>query len=563
MEMTAPGAKRSNISTPPRVLIIGAGINGCGVFRDLCLQGVECLLVDRGDICEGASAAPSRLIHGGIKYLETGEFRLVRESCIERNRLLRNAPHYVKPLETLVPVRSLFGGLLSSTLRFLGLKVKLNDRGVLITEIGLRLYDFYSHAIQALPNHRFFYRTKLRQEIPLFDPSIIAAGLYYEGRVTHGERLGLELVLDGLHAKPSSQVALYSTVARSETGQFQLTDQLTGTVRTIEADYVINAGGAWIDDVNHGLGFATHYIGGSKGSHLIVDHAELFNALKGRMVYFGTADGRVNLAYPFFGHVLIGSTDIKINHPDEAYCSDEEIDYLLGAVKEIFPTIEIERQQILLTYCGVRPLPRSDGTNIGEVSRDHYMAHDSIPNTTIPLVSLIGGKWTTFRAFADEASRHILAHFGIARAHQTENEPIGGGRHYPITEAEHANWISTKADLYRCKPSRMAELLHRYGTRAEHIAAFERDIAYQPLKNATQYSHAEIVILCREEWVRRLADILLRRTEMAMAGQVSLPLIHEIAEIAAAELAWDADRKRAEIDATIHAMQRRSVRMAA
>jgi len=563
MEMTAPGTKRSNNSTPPRVLIIGAGINGCGVFRDLCLQGVECLLVDRGDICEGASAAPSRLIHGGIKYLETGEFRLVRESCIERNRLLRNAPHYVKPLETLVPVRSLFGGLLSSTQRFLGLKVKLNDRGLLITEIGLRLYDFFSHAIQTLPNHRLFHRAKLLQEVPLFDPSIIAAGVYYEGRVTHGERLGLELVLDGLHAKPSSQVALYSTVSRSETGQFKVTDQLTGTIRAIEADYVINAGGAWIDDVNRSLGFATHYMGGSKGSHLIVDHAELFNVLKGRMVYFGTTDGRVNLAYPFFGHVLIGSTDIKIIHPDDAYCSDEEIDYLLGAIKEIVPTIHIERRQILLTYCGVRPLPRSDGANIGEVSRDHYMAHDTIPNTDIPLVSLIGGKWTTFRAFADEASRYILAHFGIKRTHQTENESIGGGRHYPITEAEQVDWIGTKADLYLCTRPRMAELLYRYGTRAENIAASERDIGYQPLITATQYSRAEIAFLCRNEWVNRLVDILLRRTEMAMAGHVSLPLIHEVAEIAASELAWDAERKRAEIESTIQAMQRRSVRMAA
>ena len=100
------------------VLIIGAGINGCGLFRDLCLQGVDCLLVDRGDICEGASAAPSRLIHGGIKYLETGEFRLVRESAIERNRLLRNPPHYVKPIQTVLPVKSWFGGIVTSAPRF-------------------------------------------------------------------------------------------------------------------------------------------------------------------------------------------------------------------------------------------------------------------------------------------------------------------------------------------------------------------------------------------------------------------------------------------------------------
>ena len=561
--MSAPIAPSSTISTPPRVLIIGAGINGCGVFRDLCLQGIECLLVDRGDICEGASAAPSRLIHGGIKYLEAGEFRLVRESCIERNRLLRNAPHYVKPLETLVPIRSWLGGLLSSTLRFMGLKVRLNDRGIIITEIGLHLYDFYSHAIKVLPNHRFFNRTKLKHEVPLFDPSIIAAGLYYEGRVTHGERLGLELVLDGIHVNPSSQVALYSKVIRTASGRFQLTNQLNDTTSDIEANYIVNAGGAWIDHINHGLGLETHYMGGSKGSHLIVDHPELFNSLKGRMIYFGTADGRVNLAYPFFGHVLIGATDIKIDHPDEAYCSDEEIDYLLGSIKEIFPTIHIERHNILLTYCGVRPLPSNDNTTMGNVSRDHYMAQDHIPGTTLPLVSLIGGKWTTFRAFAEEISHHVLSHFGIQRTHKTENEAIGGGRHYPITEIEQAAWISKKAALYRCQPSRMKELLHRYGTRAEKIATFERNVGYEPLKSANQYSRAEITFLCRNEWVNRLADILLRRTEMAMAGHVSLPLINEIAEIAAAELSWDQDRKHTEIETAIKEMQRRHIRMAA
>jgi len=561
--MSAPIAQHSNTSMPPRVLIIGAGINGCGVFRDLCLQGIECLLVDRGDICEGASAAPSRLIHGGIKYLEAGEFRLVRESCIERNRLLRNAPHYVKPLETLVPVRSLFGGLLSSTLRFLGLKVKLNDRGVLITEIGLRLYDFYSHAIQALPNHRFFNRAKLRQEVPLFDPTIIAAGLYYEGRVTHGERLGLELVLDGLHANPSSQVALYSTVARSETGQFQLTDQLTSKVRTIEADYIINAGGAWIDNVNHSLGFATHYMGGSKGSHLIVAHAELFNALNGRMVYFGTTDGRVNLAYPFFGHVLIGSTDIKINHPDEAYCSDEEIDYLLGAIKEIFPTIKLDRDQIILTYCGVRPLTRSDGTQIGDVSRDHYIAHDVVPGTSVPLISLIGGKWTTFRAFADEAANLILAHFGTTRVNSTEDEAIGGGRHYPTTEIARKNWLIKNASLYRSTSKRIEELLDRYGTRAELIASIERDRGFEPLTFMATYSREEIVFLCHAEYVHRLSDIVLRRTEMAMAGQINLLAIREIAELVANELAWDQARVESEIDNTIQEMERRRVRLVA
>ena len=392
------------------VLIIGAGVNGCGLFRDLCLQGIECLLIERGDICEGASAASSRLIHGGIKYLETGEFRLVRESAIERNRLLRNAPHFVKPLETVLPMQSWFGGIVPSALRFLGLNVELKDRGALITEVGLRIYDFYSRKVQALPDHRFLGPRALKSEYPAFAPGIKAAGLYHEGRITHAERLGMELVMDGLDVNPASALRTYTTAAPDEKpGLLTLTDGITGETASVSCSVIVNAGGAWIDKVNAGLGINSKHMGGSKGSHVIVDNPELIEALKGRMIYFGTADGRVNLVYPFFGNVLIGSTDIPVKDPDEAFCSEEEIKYLIKVVSEVLPNIRITRDQILLSYCGVRPLPRSEGVDIGAVSRDHAIARDKLPETDVPVLSLIGGKWTTFRAFAEQSATRPAA----------------------------------------------------------------------------------------------------------------------------------------------------------
>src|ERR1700722_13737165 len=124
------------------VLIIGAGVNGAGLFRDLCEQGVDCLIIDKADFGSGTSAAPSRLIHGGLKYLETGEFRLVAQSTLERNLLLRNAPHLVRPLETVLPIHSYFGGIVMSALRFFGVKSKLADRGAIISKLGLAIYDF-------------------------------------------------------------------------------------------------------------------------------------------------------------------------------------------------------------------------------------------------------------------------------------------------------------------------------------------------------------------------------------------------------------------------------------
>ncbi|WP_156420789.1 FAD-dependent oxidoreductase, partial [Aureimonas sp. AU22] len=162
------------------VVIIGAGINGIGTFRDLSLQGVDCLLIDRGDFCSGASESSSRLMHGGLKYLETGEFRLVRQSAEERNILLRNAPHFVTPLETALPVRSWFGGIVPSIKRFLGLKAKLNDRGAIITKLGLTMYDAFGRRFRTMPVHRFIGGARARAELKGLDPAITAVGLYYE-----------------------------------------------------------------------------------------------------------------------------------------------------------------------------------------------------------------------------------------------------------------------------------------------------------------------------------------------------------------------------------------------
>ena len=542
------------------VLIIGAGINGCGLFRDLCLQGVDCLLIDRGDICEGASAAPSRLIHGGIKYLETGEFRLVRESAMERNRLLRNAPHFVKPLETVLPVQSWFGGIVPSALRFFGLNAKMKDRGALITEVGLRIYDFYNRKVQALPDHRFLGPQALKLEYPSFAPHIKAAGLYYEGRITHAERLGMELVMDGLAANPSSMLCTYATAMRhQEAGHLALTDSITGQTATVSCSVVVNAGGAWIDKVNATLGINSRHMGGSKGSHLIVGNPQLVEALKGRMIYFGTADGRVNLVYPFFGNALIGSTDIPVEDPDEAVCSDEETEYLIKAVSEIFPTIRVTREQILLSYCGVRPLPRSDGGDVGAVSRDHAIGRDLLPGTNVPVLSLIGGKWTTFRAFAEQSAGLILSLLKKTPSRSTVELAIGGGRNYPKDEASVDDVIRGIASASRLDIKRARDLFARYGTSASSVAQTIATVPDAPLLALPSYTSGEIIHICRTESVRRLSDILLRRTAIAMEGLLSFQAVNDVAEVAAAALGWDDRRTAFEIDQARAELKRRAV----
>jgi glycerol-3-phosphate dehydrogenase len=536
------------------VLIIGAGINGCGTFRDLCLQGVDCLLIDRGDVCGGASSAPSRLIHGGIKYLETNEFRLVKESAMERNRLLRNAPHYVKALEVVFPAKTWFGGLWDAMSGYLGLGGRIKERGALLIEVGLRIYDFYSRKVQALPDHRFYNKSALREDFPAITRDAVAAGLYHEGRVTHAERLGLEVVLDGLAAQPGSALATYTEVSgRPKAGRFTLKDTISGKTHSVTADVVINAGGAWIDKLNDSLGITSHYMGGSRGAHLIVKHDGLMEALQGRMMYFGCKDGRFNLIYPFFGNALVGSTDISQPDPDEAFCSSEETDYMLAMVSEIFPEITLTRNDVILTYCGVRPLPAANGKNIGDVSRDHSIGWDTLPGTQVPVLSLIGGKWTTFRAFSEQSCDTVLSLLGKPRKVSTVDLPIGGGRDYPRDEKSRATFTA-KVGI------RGAELLERYGTKALAVQTHAATTQDRPLASLPGYSLGEIAYICTHENVRHLADLLLRRTAITMEGLLSPEAIRETASIAANVLGWNKARITSEIAYAEAELAKRSVK---
>lgn len=335
-------------------IIIGAGINGCGTFHDLARQGLRVLLLERGDICQGASAASSRLMHGGLKYLETGEFRLVRESLTERNMLLSTAPHYVRPLECVVPVTSTWGGIAGSVARFLGINAKINDRGYVITGLGLALYDLYGRALRSMPKHRMLRRARLRRLMPELAARISGAGIYYEGQITHAERLGLELVLDSEAANPAARSETHVTVTGSAKGALTYR-RACGESVSVTAPVIVNAGGAWIDRVNAALGIDSRLMGGSRGSHLIVDNGALLRALDGRMIYFGTADGRVNLVYPFEGKVMVGSTDIPQPDPDTAACSDDEEAYLRQAVATVFPDIPVTPEQIVFRFSGTRP----------------------------------------------------------------------------------------------------------------------------------------------------------------------------------------------------------------
>jgi glycerol-3-phosphate dehydrogenase len=526
------------------VVIVGAGINGIATFRDLSLQGVDCLLVDKGDFCSGASSAPSRMIHGGLKYLETGEFRLVGEATHERNRLLKNAPHLVRPLETIVPLHSRLGGLTDAVARFLGRKGGSDDRGAWIVKLGFALYDFLGRKERTMPTHRMMDRDEALKSVPGLDPSIVGAGIYYDAWITQPERLGVELVLDGEAANPGSLGINHVALQAHDGDRLVLADGIEGERFEVRPQVLVNAAGAWIDGANRAAGISSHHIGGTKGSHLLLDHQEMHDALAGRMIYFGRKDGRICLAYPFLDKVLTGSTDIRTTTPDSVVCEDGEIDYMLGALRELFPAMRIERDQIVYTYCGVRPLPASDAANPGVVSRDHSMPeHEPHDDRPFPVLCLVGGKWTTFRAFGAEVADAVLARLGRQRRTGTENLPIGGGR--PDGTA--------KGD------ARLQALHERYGSRAKDFLGTLQGVndPDRPLAHLPGYGTREIAWLCLAERAPTLADLVLRRTTIAITGRASGPAIDELAGIAARTQGWDEARRAREIEALLDELAKR------
>jgi glycerol-3-phosphate dehydrogenase len=378
------------------VLIIGGGINGVGVFRDLALQGVNVLLVEKGDFCSGASAASSHMVHGGLRYLENGEFRLVREALTERNRLLQNAPHYVHPLPTTIPIFSWFSGILNAPLKFLRLRDKPGDRGAVVIKLGLTMYDWFTRNQQTLPRHKFYSKSKSLTQRPSLNPEIAATATYYDAWMPYPERICVELIADAEVVSTQARAVNYMKVTGAEGDGVTLADEITGETYTVKPKIVVNAAGPGIDFANQTLSKITQFIGGTKGSHLVVDHPELHAATQGHEMFFQNADGRITLFFPLMDRVLIGTTDIRIDDPEEAVCSDDEIAYMLDMIKIVFPAIMVDRTHVVFTFSGVRPLPRSEAGTTGQISRDHSIKTVEAGNgVNFPILSLIGGKWST------------------------------------------------------------------------------------------------------------------------------------------------------------------------
>jgi glycerol-3-phosphate dehydrogenase len=277
----------------------------------------------------------------------------------------------------------------------------------------------------------------------------------------------------------------------------------------------------------------------------VLDHPELVQATGDEMIYFVNRDGRICIFYAVQGKVIAGATDIPAEDP-ESVCEDFEVDYILEAMRLAFPAIRVNRSHVVFRFCGVRPLPCSDALTPGQISRDHsYPVLGPGKGIDFPIYSLVGGKWTTYRALAELVSDEILRVLGRPRVRSSANLPIGGGKGYP-----------RMPEGTGLPQERLATLLDRYGTGADRVAAYLQAGPDAPLACLPAYSRREIAFMALHERVVHLDDLILRRTMMALLGQVNGPLLEELAAIVSPVLGWSTGDAAAEVARTSQLLER-------
>jgi len=532
-----------------QVLILGAGVNGTGLLKDLALQGIDCILVDKDDFTAGASSKSSRMIHGGLRYLENAEFKLVSESVAERNRLLRNAPHYVKPLKTSIPINSWFDGLIKSPMVFLGLPVSVGGRGALIVKMGLTFYDIITGRNRATPKHFFTSKKQSLREIPGLRTNIACTATYWDAWISQAERLCVDMIKEACAENPDCTAINYVTVNKSDKDTVTLIDQDSGEETTLQPEIVVNATGAWVDFANKSLGLTSHFMGGTKGSHLVIDNPELYKTLGDRMVYYEHEDGRVCITFRFMDKVVMGSTDIKVDNPDDAVCDNDEVDYMISTLKSVFPAILISRENIVFTFCGVRPLASSGFEYTSRASRAHRTEiTEPDPDRSFKIYSMIGGKLTTFRAFAEQTADKILSQLGKSRIKSTGERPYLGAKDYPADKAAKIQWIQKVVAAGAVDKTYVEQLFKRYGTEAEKLAG-NQDASWQtPLKTLPNYSIGEVEHITQTECILHLSDLVRRRSVITFLGQATENVLQELAEIMGPNLCWDEPQRKHEIE---------------
>lgn len=528
------------------VLILGGGVNGVAVFRDLSLNGISVLLIDENDFCIGASSASSRMAHGGLRYLEGREFRLVKESAKERNLLLQNASHVVEPLKITVPVQTYCSGLVSSILKFLGLSKKSGSLSLLALMGALTLYDFMGRVERALPRYRVFLN--LKSSSKNIKTGTKAFVTYFDGLIKSPEGLMMEMLKEAVQSN-GVNAALNYTSWTMDNGHFIIKDKYSANLIKVKPTVVINATGSAIDKVNAQLGFDSSYIRGVKGTHLILRNSQLSERLGDTAFYYDDGSGRMVIMIPLNDTILMGTTEIDLKGKTDIKVAESEIDYLLSSASLLFEDCKVTRTNIVAVTTGVRPLQEGNGGDANSALRDHKILENSIASEDeVPVLSLVGGKWTTFRAFGESASKRVHKILNRDRKIDTTNLVYPGAVNWtPVLDGGH-NLVRQMVQETKLSDERSIELLKRYGTIASIIAVYCCRETDTPLKTFDSYSVREIEWLVLNRAACNLDDLVLRRTNLVLTGKVNIGTLKELVSIMSRVLKKDKNWEKTQLE---------------
>ena len=505
------------------LIIIGAGINGAGIARDAGLRGLTVLLLDKNDVGSGTSSWSTRLIHGGLRYLEYGEISLVRESLREREILLKIASHLVRPLPILIPV------------------FQNSRRGKMAIRAGMVVYDLLSFQ-KSVPKHRMLSRAETLKLQPGLNPQgLLGAALYYDAQVEFPERLVLENVLSA--RQHGVEILTYATVekiSRDSNNHFIVSFTSRGDIREARARVVINASGPWVDQVLEPNGLdQPRLIGGTKGSHIIVAP---FDGAPSNAIYLeAQTDGRPFFVIPWNNSYLIGTTDVRFDSdPDHVRVESWEANYLLNETNRAFPQARLTRQQVLYAYAGVRPLPYTANQSERKITRRHFLRrHPQYEN----LISIVGGKLTTFRSLAEECVDLV---YRIMRKPSpkcvTAEAGLPGAARLMSIAAAHT-LPDPFSEKVRIRQSRIYGLA---GLDLGDLCARVHALS-EPINERGDAIAAEVVYAFENELATTLTDCLMRRMMLGLDRNLGMTVAERVARVAQVHLGWADERVLTEL----------------
>jgi len=515
------------------IIVIGGGVIGSGIANDAAGRGLRVALFEKDDYASGTSSRATRLVHGGLRYLEMLDFGLVRQDLKEREILLRNAPHLVNPLPFLVPMyeRSLF------------YQVKLR--------IGMVLYDLLSYD-KSLPNHKFYNAAETLQK----EPSLKAEGLkgsfiYYDGQVPLTERLVMENIIaaqqKGARCFNHSKVikALYE--GKNVTGVL-VEDELSGQQIEVKARLVVNVAGPWLDPLEEKLtGNKSHKVRKTKGIHFTAP-----STTNNALVLFAQKDDRLFFVIPWLGYAWVGTTDTDFDEDlDSVRATREDVEYLVDSVREVFPKSDWET--IYFTNAGVRALVRKEtkaGEDESEVSRKHAVVDQEKKNGITGMISVVGGKLTAYRGIAEEATDFALKKLNLGSKTHTAKEKLPGAR-FEGSFDQFTNRMVEEGTTYGLNESQIKNLTRLYGSRISEIFELVKANPFltRPIHPAYPDILAQLKHAVEHEQCLDVCDFMMRRSALFFTPDQGRKAAQTISLELAQLLQWDeTQRQQAEAD---------------